>query len=206
MRITRVLARFIVAAAIAVMARSAHAQDAAASDSLERRPYVLLAGLIGLQSPPSAWSHESHGGLAIGLGLAYPIRSRLLVRGEYTRQWYLRGAEAIASCQSATSCSPTRYASDFHAGAVLLERQTRGAGESRFHALGVLGAGLAWSAEDAITNADRTTPVGVLGAGFAFRDVLRSERGLRVEARYTIFARDALGTRGLASLIFGLSM
>jgi hypothetical protein len=204
-RLVRMLAVFL-ALLGAPLTRHAHAQDAVAErgDDLERRPYVMLHVGVGFQSPAAEHVFDSYGGFALSAGLAWSLRSRLLARAEYQGQWYLRDSEAAAPCPEDVVCARIRYVSDHHAGALLLERQSRGAAEGRLRVFGLIGAGAAWSAEPA--DDAGTTPIGVVGAGVALRSSARSERGLRLEARYTIFARDTLGSRGLTSVLFGIAL
>jgi len=172
--------------------------------AVERRPYLLLKAGLGAQSPAARGAFETAGGFHAAIGLGYPITPRLAVRGEYQRQWFFRGAEAVAPCVETDPCPRAAAAVDYQAAEFLLEGRRGSAADRRALAFAFVGAGLAWAAETGGGLPKRETPVGVVGLGLGRRSALRTERGVRLEGRYTVFGRDALGTRGLMSLALAL--
>ena len=191
------------------MGRTASAQQNRVRDSVaddhrvERRPYVILGGGFGAQAP-AARGGQTYGGVQLATGLGYPVTRRLAVRGEYRRQWFFRGSEAVAPCVYGPACPSAPRVMDYQATELLLEGRTGSAAEARALAFGVVGTGMAWTAERATGDGSHATPVAVLGLGTGRRSARRSERGVRLEARYTVFGREALGTRGLVSLAAAL--
>lgn len=198
--------------AILLGALLAPAAGRAQSVQFERRPYVILDGGFAMQGSGERNVGSANGGPHASVGVGARLTRALALRAEYGGQWFLRSAEPVnVPCPStSTVCGAVASTQDLRAVHALGELQMGGGSAGRVLTYLIVGPSLVWAPNDqAVPNAlfssvARRAAGATVGVGLGVRSTPRSDRGVRIEARYTALTRAVAATHSLVGLGLGL--